>query len=338
MAADFDEVTFLFNKLSIASMTGTPTERAIKRIETGHRLERLTVDLLKREGYEVDPTGTRGPDGGCDSMLRRDGKTGILHCSINRQWEAKCWDDAKSSADRPESVDFFIFATTMNPAGIKRDRVEEELRDEYGWRVDIYDFERLRNRLVGNNRNHDLAKEHLNTDPGRAHMDTSEFVLDNLRQQYDEIQNESDIQQTARLVENLIEDLFEKTVPDVGVRKSQYFGSTGAYEFILTNNSTRYPWRGMGPFVFADCKWLSNPIGAQEIRNVSSKADMLHPECSGTVIFSREGLSDSGQQLVRELFAQGKYVIVFDQDDLERMLEDGYTDEILESIADSLWL
>ncbi|QIB75339.1 restriction endonuclease [Halogeometricum borinquense] len=319
-------------------MTGTPTERALKRIETGHRLERLTVDLLQREGYEVDPTGTRGPDGGRDSILRRDGKTGILHCSINRQWETKCWDDAESSEERPESLGFYIFATTMNPAGIKRDRVEEEIREEYDWRVKIYDFERLRNRLVGNNRNHDLAKEHLSTDPGRAHVDTSEYVLDNLRQQYEQIQDENDIHQIGPLVENLIEDLFEKTVPDVGVRKSQYFGSTEAYEFILTNNSSRYPWRGMGPFVFADCKWLSNPISAQDVRNMSSKADMLHPECSGTVIFSRKGLSESGEQLVRELFAQGKYVIVFDENHLEEMLEDGYTDQRLESVADSLWL
>lgn len=84
--------------------------------------------------------------------------------------------DAEKVADRPELFDFFIFATTQNPAAIKRDRVEQELEEEYGWRVRVWDFERLRNRLMGDNENHDLAIEHLSVTPGKAFEDVSEKV------------------------------------------------------------------------------------------------------------------------------------------------------------------
>ncbi|GAA0670453.1 hypothetical protein ACFQDG_08730 [Natronoarchaeum mannanilyticum] len=318
-------------------MPGTPTERTLKRLENGSRLERLAEDLLYREGYHVDPTGTRGTDGGRDSILTRDDDTGILHCSISQSWEQKVKNDAESAADRPESFEFFIFGTTQNPAATKRDRVEEELREEYGWKATILDFERLRNRLVGNPRNHDLAKEHLDTDPGRAHVDISESVLQDLREQYEAIQDAEE-REANRLVESLVADIFEKTIPDVNVRKSQFFGSTGVYEFILTNNSSRYPWRGMGEFVFADCKWRHQSVGVDSLRSMIRKAESIHPECSGCVIFSKEGVTDRGEQLIRWEFAQGTYVLVFDEADLREILEEGYTDEVLEQIADSMWL
>jgi len=64
-------------------MTNTVLEAALQGIGDGARLEQLASDLLRREGYDVDPTGTRGPDGGRDSLLYRDSENGILHCSIS---------------------------------------------------------------------------------------------------------------------------------------------------------------------------------------------------------------------------------------------------------------
>lgn len=125
-------------------MTNTRLEAVLQGLGDGARLEQLVADLLRREDYEVDPTGTRGPDGGCDALLTRNGEQGILHCSISQNWEKKARNDATKAAARSEIFDFFIFATTQNPAGIKRDRVEQELCDEYGWRVKIYDFDTIR--------------------------------------------------------------------------------------------------------------------------------------------------------------------------------------------------
>ncbi|WP_157971621.1 PDDEXK family nuclease [Halorussus litoreus] len=157
-------------------MTNTVLEAALQGIGDGARLEQLASDLLRREGYDVDPTGTRGPDGGRDSFLYQDEEDGILHCSISANLESKVKSDAEKVSDRQESFDFFIFATTQNPAAIKRDRIERELEDEYGWRVRIWDFERLRNRLMGDTENHGLAIDHLSVTPGKAFEDVSEQV------------------------------------------------------------------------------------------------------------------------------------------------------------------
>lgn len=155
-------------------MTNTRVEAVLQGVGDGARLEQIAADLLRREDYEVDPTGTRGPDGGRDSLLSRGGEQGILHCSAGQNLESKIHDDAKKAANRPEDFDFFFFATTQNPAGVKRDRLEEEIRDQYGWRVKIWDLERLRNRLVGTPKNHDLLREHLRIEPGHAFEDPSE--------------------------------------------------------------------------------------------------------------------------------------------------------------------
>lgn len=152
-------------------MPNTRLEAVLHGMGDGARLEQVVSDLLRREDYDVDPTGTRGPDGGRDAFLYRDGEQGILHCSVSQRWEQKVHEDAEKAADRPEDFAFFIFATTQNPSGIKRDRVEDEIRDEYGWRTEILDLQRLRNRLQGDVDNHDLVRQHLNIDPAHAFQD-----------------------------------------------------------------------------------------------------------------------------------------------------------------------
>ena len=144
-------------------MPNNRLEALLQGIDDGGQLEQLVADLLARDGYEVDPTGTRGPDGGRDALLERSGNKGILHCSI-QSIDGKIESDAEKAADRPESFDLFIFATTDNPAAVKRDRLKKELGEKYGWQVKIYDLQRLRNQLLGNSDNHDLIREHLHVE------------------------------------------------------------------------------------------------------------------------------------------------------------------------------
>jgi hypothetical protein len=60
-------------------MPNTALEANLRAIGDGARLEQLAVDLLGREGYDVDPTDVRGPDGGRDALFERSGKSGVLH-------------------------------------------------------------------------------------------------------------------------------------------------------------------------------------------------------------------------------------------------------------------
>lgn len=162
-------------------MTESRLEVAIRAID-GDTLEQLAADLLSRDGYSVDPTGTKGPDGGRDSFLNVDDENGILHCSRQENWSDKAKEDAEKAVDMDREFDFFFFATNRDPAGTKRDRVEREITDEYGFNSIILDFSRIRGLIMGNPDNHDLAREHLDVDPSRA-FDSASDAADELYQE-----------------------------------------------------------------------------------------------------------------------------------------------------------
>lgn len=155
-------------------MPNTRIEAVLQAIGDRAQLEQLASDLLQREGYNVDPTGTRGPDNKRDALLTRNGEQGILHCSVSQYLKGKLWDDAQKAASRDEHYDIFIFATTQNPSGSKRDQLEDDISNEYGWRVRILDLQRLRNNLQGDPDNHDLICEHLRINPNHAFKDPEE--------------------------------------------------------------------------------------------------------------------------------------------------------------------
>lgn len=168
-------------------MTESHLEAAIRAID-GDTLEQLAADLLSREGYSVDPTGTKGPDAGRDSLLEADGENGILHCSRQEDWPEKAKDDADKAADRDRDFEFFFFATNRDPAGIKRDRVEREITEEHGFDSTILDFSRIRGRLMGNPENHDLAREHLDVDPSHAFDSASDDADDLYEERLEQLQ------------------------------------------------------------------------------------------------------------------------------------------------------
>ncbi|QCS44743.1 hypothetical protein [Natrinema versiforme] len=172
-------------------MVNTRLEAVLLGIGDGAKLEQLVSDLLQREEYDVDPTGTRGPDNKRDALLYRDSEQGILHCSIGQDLEDKLHDDAQKAADRDEDYDFFIFATTQNPATVKRDRLEKDIHDEYGWQTTILDLQRLRNKLRGDPDNHDLIRNHLNIDPNYAFHDPAVDAEEFHEERIEELQNRS---------------------------------------------------------------------------------------------------------------------------------------------------
>lgn len=152
-------------------MSNSRIEVAIRALD-GDRFERLMADLMEREGYDVRATGTHGADGGRDAFLTSGDRDGILHCSVQKEdWERKAHDDAEKAVENfDRDFDFFVFATTQDPATAKRDRIEEELRETWGMPATIWDFSEIRKALVGGD-NGDLIKEHLRVDPKNPWVD-----------------------------------------------------------------------------------------------------------------------------------------------------------------------
>lgn len=158
-------------------MSNSRIEVALRAVGS-ERFERLMHDLLDREGYTVDPTGTSGPDGGRDAFLSDGDRDGILHCSVQKEgWVGKAHDDIEKAIEKfDRDFDFYVFATTQDPSTTKRDRVEEELREEWGIPTTVWDFSKIRNSLVGNRENNDLVWEHLSVDPNRPFADIESQV------------------------------------------------------------------------------------------------------------------------------------------------------------------
>lgn len=173
-------------------MPASDLEIALSKV--GHdEFEELCADLLTREGYKVTPTSTSGPDGGRESLLEYGGSDGILHCSIERGLEAKLRKDAEKAANDEREYEFFFFGTTADPAGVKRDRLEREFSEEYGWDVTIWDYSILRNKLIGEIDNHALAEEHLGVNPGVAFGDNKESVYEKRDERLDQIEARYDL-------------------------------------------------------------------------------------------------------------------------------------------------
>lgn len=154
-------------------MVNTRLEAALQGMHED-TLEQLADDLLYREDFTVEPTSNSGADNKRDSLVEKDGEQGIVHCSINKRMESKIKGDAQKAADRPEDFDFFLFFTNQDRSTVLRDRLEEEITEQYGFRARIRDFEFLRNALMGNPENHDLAREHLSVDPSALFDDAKE--------------------------------------------------------------------------------------------------------------------------------------------------------------------
>jgi len=168
-------------------MANTRLEPAIRGMDAD-TLEQLAADLLVREGYEVEPTSTSGPDNGRDALVKKgEGEEqGIVHCSVQKDdIEDKIKDDASSAAEHEQDYDFFIFFTTQDRATVMRDRLEEEVSDEYGFRTRIWDFEHIRNKLMGDTENHDLAQQHLKVDPAG--------VLSEVKSQLDQLEDKEEL-------------------------------------------------------------------------------------------------------------------------------------------------
>ena len=128
-------------------------------------LEKLAADLLSERDYDVEPTGTNGPDGGIDALLHDGDRVGALHVARTRsdRLREKITSDADKLLNHDTEYDFFVFVTTADPPGASRRQLESQIQEEYRWNTTIWAREQLRNALMTDHQ--ELAQRHLNVNP-----------------------------------------------------------------------------------------------------------------------------------------------------------------------------
>lgn len=154
------------------------TEYELENIEPGP-FEKLAIDILTRNEYrEIDPQGTRGPDGGKDGLILGgpDGENVIAHFSVNQNWRGKLEDDLVKTQDHDQEYNTVVFVTNRDIGGTAKTDVPEEVRDEYGWELDLWGQQKLRREL--DNHHQDLRETYLRITPDDGPKEKARRLID----------------------------------------------------------------------------------------------------------------------------------------------------------------
>lgn len=131
----------------------------LEQLSDYRQFERLCSALLASAGYStIDPLGGTG-DEGRDAIIRADsaGRTICFAYTVRADWRTKLRSDCNRVRDAGHTPDVFVFACTEVIAARDKDAAVKIVKDEFGWRLDLFDLERLRVQLSGPQR-HLLAQ------------------------------------------------------------------------------------------------------------------------------------------------------------------------------------
>jgi hypothetical protein len=143
-------------------------EWAVDTID-GAAFEKIAGEILRHEGYDTHESGVIGADGGWDAKIEIGEKTGIGHASTSSNWRRKLRSDAekvkKLEKEENKSYNILVFITNQNVTGQKELDIEDEIKDNYGWRLEILH----RRDIIGitGNERPDLAERHFGFNPKR---------------------------------------------------------------------------------------------------------------------------------------------------------------------------
>jgi hypothetical protein len=101
----------------------------------------------------IDPLGGTG-DEGRDAIIRSDksGRKISFAYTVRSDWKAKLASDSKRVYEKGHSPNVFVFVCTETLSASDKDYAQKFISDTYGWTLDLFDLERLRVHLVGDQR------------------------------------------------------------------------------------------------------------------------------------------------------------------------------------------
>lgn len=132
-------------------MSADPIIYSLERVSDYRDFERLCSALLASAGYpRIDPLGGTG-DEGRDAIIQHDEagrKIGFAY-TVRSDWRVKLASDCKRVHDKGHDPDLFVFVCTEALSASEKDFAHKSVAEKYGWKLDLFDLERLRVQLVG---------------------------------------------------------------------------------------------------------------------------------------------------------------------------------------------
>ncbi|MBP8285786.1 MAG: hypothetical protein KAX57_03000 [Rhodoferax sp.] len=132
----------------------------LERISSYRDFERLCTALLAGSDYPgIDPLGGTG-DGGRDAIVRSDGNGQkiVFAYTVRGDWRVKLKHDCLRVRELKHNPDVFVFVCTEALNASEKDGAYRMVAQEFGWKLDLFDLERLRALLAGSQRH--LVAQH----------------------------------------------------------------------------------------------------------------------------------------------------------------------------------
>lgn len=131
-------------------MSADPIVYCLERITDYRDFERLCSALMAGAGYAcLDPLGGTG-DEGRDAIIRNDDagrKIGFAY-TVRADWRVKLHQDCKRVRKMGHNPDVFVFVCTEPLSASEKNDAHALVTKTYGWKLDLFDLERLRVQLV----------------------------------------------------------------------------------------------------------------------------------------------------------------------------------------------
>lgn len=140
-------------------MSADPILYCLERVSDYRDFERLCSALLAGTGYpSIEPLGGTG-DKGRDAVIRIDdaGRRTVFAYTVRSDWRVKLGKDCSRVQEMGHKPDVFVFVCTEALSATDKDFAHQFVSDKFGWKLDLFDLERLRVQLVGAQR-HLLAQ------------------------------------------------------------------------------------------------------------------------------------------------------------------------------------
>lgn len=131
-------------------MSADPIIYCLERLTDYRDFERLCSGLMAGAGYPcLDPLGGTG-DEGRDAIIREDDKgrkIGFAY-TVRADWRVKLGKDCKRVHEKGHDPDVFVFVCNEPLSASEKDEAHAFLAEKYGWKLDLFDLERVRVQLV----------------------------------------------------------------------------------------------------------------------------------------------------------------------------------------------
>ena len=126
-------------------MGSSLTKYCLQELTDYLEFERLCNDLMSLEGYpSIEPLGGFSDKGRDAIHIGIGDKTTIFAYSVREDWRAKLSEDANKIKKHDHKCDNLVFITTSDFSSGERDEAINTIKNDYGWKLDLYGCERLR--------------------------------------------------------------------------------------------------------------------------------------------------------------------------------------------------